>query len=86
VNYFKDFGEQWWARWQDVMAKPFDPGDCARFATLGIDYIVVKPDHKLPSSVSAFENPRYVAYATKSCPTSPRTDNSVHNTIIPLTH
>jgi hypothetical protein len=63
VNYFKDFGEQWWSRWQNVMAKPFDPADCARFAPLGIDYIVVKPDHKVPARVPAFENSRYVVYA-----------------------
>lgn len=65
VNYFKDFGDQWWTRWQDVMAKPFDPADRAKFAALGIDYIVVKPDHKLPARAPAFENPHYVAYATK---------------------
>jgi len=29
VNYFKDFGEQWWSRWQDVMAKPGDPSKLA---------------------------------------------------------
>jgi hypothetical protein len=25
----------------------------------------VKPDHKLPARAPAFENPHYVAYATK---------------------
>jgi hypothetical protein len=64
VNYFNDFGEQWWSRWQDVMAKPIDPADCARFAALSIEYIVVKPDHKLPGRTPVFENSRYVAYLT----------------------
>jgi hypothetical protein len=66
VNYFKDFGEQWWSRWQDVMAGRLDPADCARFAALSIDYIVVKPDHKLPGRTPAFENARFVAYPTGS--------------------
>jgi hypothetical protein len=64
VNYFKDFGEQWWSRWQDIMAKPFEPADCAKFAALGIDYIVVKPEHKLPDRTPAFENSQYVVYPT----------------------
>jgi hypothetical protein len=68
VNYFKDFGEQWWSRWQEVMAKPFDPANCARYAALGIDYIIVKPDHKLTGRTPAFENSRYVAYQTAGTP------------------
>ena len=64
VNYFKDFGEQWWSRWQNVMAKPFDPADCAKFAALGIDYIVVKPEHKLLGRTPAFENSGYALYPT----------------------
>jgi hypothetical protein len=68
VNYFKDFGEQWWSRWQDVMAKPFEPADCAKFAALGIDYIVVKPQRKLPGRTPAFENSDYVAYGTVGQP------------------
>jgi hypothetical protein len=64
VNYFKDFGEQWWSRWQDVMAKPFEPADCARFAALGIDYIVLKAEHKLSGRTPTFENSRFVVYAT----------------------
>jgi hypothetical protein len=69
VNYFKDFGEQWWSRWQDVMAKPFEPSDCAKFAELGIDYIVLKPEHKLPGRTPAFENSGYLAYPTVGQPT-----------------
>ena len=63
VNYFKDFGEQWWSRWQAVMAKPFQPADCAKFAVLGIDYIVVKPEHKLPGRIPAFENSQFIVYS-----------------------
>jgi len=65
VNYFKDFGEQWRSRWQDVMAKPFDPGDCGKFAGLGIDYIVLKPEHKLAAHTPVFENSRFAVYALR---------------------
>ena len=50
------------------MAKPFEPADCAKFAALGIDYVVVKPEHKLPGRTPAFENSGYVAYATVGQP------------------
>ena len=30
VNYLKDFGEQWWFRWQQTMAKGFAPEDFCR--------------------------------------------------------
>ena len=63
VNYFKDFGEQWWSRWQDVMTPPFTEQDCPRFAALGIDFIVIATDHKLAARVPAFQNARYAAYA-----------------------
>src|SRR6266576_2182856 len=57
VNYFKDFGEQWWSRWQDVMAKPADP---SKLASLGIDFMVLKSEHKLGGRSAAFENSRFV--------------------------
>jgi hypothetical protein len=65
VNYFKDFGEQWWSRWEDVMAKPFTAGDCARYPSLGIDYIVLKPEHKLAGRNPVFENAQFVVYAVR---------------------
>ncbi len=66
VNYFKDFGELWWSRWQDVMAPPFSEADCPRFAALGIDYIVLAPGRKLVGRSPAFENTRYAAYAIRN--------------------
>ena len=61
VNYFKDFGEQWWSRWQDVMAKPADP---SKLASRGIDFMVLKSEHKLGGRVPAFENSRFAVYTT----------------------
>src|SRR2546429_2685341 len=61
VNYFKDFGEQWWSRWQDVMAKPADP---AKLASRGIDFMVLKSEHTMGGRTPVFENSRFVAYKT----------------------
>src|SRR5260221_5462892 len=61
VNYFKDFGEQWWSRWQDVMSKPADP---SKLASRGIDFMVLKSEHKLGGRVPAFENSRVAVYTT----------------------
>ena len=62
VNFFKDLGEQWWSRWQQTLAKAFDPRDVASYRALGIDYIVVSPKNRLPNAAPAFENARYLAY------------------------
>jgi hypothetical protein len=63
VNYFTDLGHQWWARWQQAMAAPFDPRNVARYGPLGIDYIVLSPRNRLPDRVPVFENTAYLAYA-----------------------
>ena len=62
VNFFKDLGEEWWSRWQQTLAQPFDPRDVTRYRRLGIDYIVVNPKNRLPDAAPAFENARYVVY------------------------
>ena len=64
VNYFKEFGEQWWSRWQDVMAQPFTGGDSSGFASRGIDFIVLKSGRKLAGPGPSFENARFAVYAT----------------------
>jgi len=63
VNYLKDFGEQWWFRWQQTMVRGVEDADLPRFQALGIAYVVLQLPHRLPRR-SAFENTRYVAYAT----------------------
>ena len=65
VNYFKDFGEQWWSRWQEVTAKPFTAADSIRFASEGIDFIVLKSGVELEGHTPAFENSRFAAYAIR---------------------
>lgn len=62
VNFFRDLGEEWWSRWQQTLAPPFDPRDVARYRALGIDYIVVSPKNRLPDVAPVFQNGRYAAY------------------------
>jgi hypothetical protein len=45
------------------MAKPFDAKDVAHYRALGIDYVVLGPQNRLPGRAAAFENARYVVYA-----------------------
>jgi hypothetical protein len=61
VNYLSDFGEQWWFRWQQTLAKKFNPGDLARYEALGVRYVVLRAEHRV-GAAAAFENGRYVVY------------------------
>jgi len=65
VNYFRDFGEQWWSRWQDVMVRPFEAAD-VRYAGLGIDFIVLKAEHGMKGVAPVFENSRFVVYVVQA--------------------
>lgn len=62
VNFFRELGEQWWSRWQQTLAKPYDPSDVAHYHALGIDYIVLRPNHRLANATPVFENARYLVY------------------------
>jgi len=62
VNFFRDLGEQWWSRWQQTLASPFQPSDFARYRTLGIDYVVLSPAKPLPDATPVFRNAQYVIY------------------------
>ena len=58
----KAFGEQWWNRWQQTLARPFDPSDIKRYPALGIDYLIVEPDNRLPDQQPVHENSEYLVY------------------------
>jgi hypothetical protein len=64
VNYLTDLGVEWWTRWQQVLAAPFDPRNVARYRPLGIDYIVLSPRNRLPDGAPVFENGGYLVYAS----------------------
>ncbi|HXA48742.1 MAG TPA: hypothetical protein VNV86_00490 [Candidatus Acidoferrum sp.] len=61
VNYLSDFGEQWWFRWQQTLAKKFSPSDLPRYEALGIRYVVLRKEHRMAAD-AAYENARYVVY------------------------
>jgi hypothetical protein len=63
VNYLAGLGEQWWTRWQQAMAAPFDPRNVTRYGALGIDYIVLSPRNRLPDRAPVFEDAGYLVYA-----------------------
>jgi hypothetical protein len=62
VNYLRDFGEQWWFRWQQTLARKFTPADLPRYEALGIRYVVLRRGHRI-AAPPAWENARYVVYA-----------------------
>jgi hypothetical protein len=60
VNYSKDFAEQWWTRYQLTMTGPIN---LPMYQALGISYVVVKLEHRLPRP-ALYENTSYLVYAT----------------------
>jgi len=64
VNYLKDFGDQWWFRWQQTMANGFHPAEILKYGGLGITYVVLQPQNRLPRP-PVFENLKYVAYSVR---------------------
>ena len=52
VNFLRSFAREWWTRWQRVGAYPAG----------GIDYLVLKPAHRLDNRAPVFENPGFVVY------------------------
>jgi len=64
VNYFRQFGEQWWFRWQQTAGRGFQLSDLPRYGGLGISYAVLNAAQKLPQP-PVFENSRYAVYATR---------------------
>lgn len=62
VNYLEELGEQWWARWRNAMMKP---KTLPEYRAMGIDYVVLRPAHRIPREHAAFENSRFVVYRLK---------------------
>jgi hypothetical protein len=58
VNYRRKFAEEWWTRWQLIANGSID---LAKYQALGIAYVVVAPEHRLPQP-AAFQNAAWLAY------------------------
>jgi hypothetical protein len=65
VNYLREFGEQWWFRWQQTAGTGFRPEDLPKYNALGIQYVVLARSHRLATGAPAFENARYVVYSVR---------------------
>jgi hypothetical protein len=61
INFFRDYAELWWFRWQQTNGRGFAPGDLPRYEGLGITHVVLRPEHRLPGP-PLFENARYLVY------------------------
>jgi hypothetical protein len=68
VNFLKEFAREWWARWQKTGAGTYPGADLALYRSLGIDYIVLEPRHRLGEGKPVFENAQFLAYATGPAP------------------
>jgi len=54
VNYIHDFGDDWWFRWQQTIARGYHREDLPRYEALGISYVVLrKPDTGAPVFTTA---------------------------------
>ena len=63
ANFLKAFAHEWWSRWEKSGAEKFVGADMQSYRALGIDYIVLKSAHRIPTLKPAFENARFVVYA-----------------------
>ncbi len=61
VNYLQDLATEWWFRWQQTMLG-FHAADMPRYEALGIRYVVLPAQDRLPQT-PIFENTGYSVYA-----------------------
>jgi hypothetical protein len=60
VNYVADFATEWWFRWQQTM-QGFHAADLPRYEALGIRYVVLPLEDRLPQS-AVFQDSGYAVY------------------------
>jgi hypothetical protein len=60
VNYLREFGDDWWFRWQQTVGRGFKAEDLGRYDGLGINYVVLR---KRMADAPLFENGAYAVYA-----------------------
>lgn len=59
ANFFESLAFEWWRRWRAAMTNHPDPARCH---ALGIDYVVVLPEHAIAGLTAVFQNGSYIAY------------------------
>ncbi len=64
VNFLPRFAREWWERWQRTGAGRFKPWQVPAYSRWGIDYFVLKAEHRLAGRAPVYENRGYVVYST----------------------
>jgi hypothetical protein len=64
VNFFPEFGRQWWTRWVETGSGRWPAPDFQKLAVMGVDYVVLK--NQIPRAVPLFANASYSVYSTSS--------------------
>lgn len=62
VNFLRDFGHEWWARWQRVGQGAFNPEVAESFAAYGVDYVVLERRHRFANRAPVFQTRRFLVY------------------------
>ena len=62
MNFSEPLAREWWQRWQNTHELRFDPTETSRMGSLGIDYLVLSPDHRLTDRRPEYENSQFVLY------------------------
>jgi Domain of unknown function (DUF6798) len=64
VNYLKDFAEEWRIRWEMVNRTGSGIDSIPHYRSLGIDYVVLQVQRKLPGIEPVYWNSNYAVYRT----------------------
>jgi hypothetical protein len=64
VNYLKDFAEEWRTRWEIVNGTGFGANAIPRYSSLGIDYLILRHEHRLAGFEPVYWNSQYAVYRT----------------------
>ncbi len=62
VNFLRGFAAEWRTRWQLAMEGGFRSAKVEHYASLGVDYVVLRRPRNLPGRKPVYENSRFVVY------------------------
>ncbi len=62
VNFLRAFAAEWQTRWRLAMEGGFRSAKMQDYASLGVDYVVLRRPRRLPGRKPVFENSRFVVY------------------------
>lgn len=62
VNLLKDFADEWWERWHNVLEPGYSPARIPEYAARGIDYLVLLKQNRLAGETPLFQNERFLVY------------------------